>query len=158
MLGWKGLPRIKRGTPPTPENPGHSNEWVFEYSDGSCSVFCGPFNARVLQEYGDALIRYPDSAELLSSYAWALYFNGRYEKALDAIERAIALNPTEPSIRRTYSVFLKRVGRIAESETQSQEAFRLQVSEEREPGTRSAEEAKWSLLRPVTTTVESEDA
>ena len=150
-LRWRGLPRVRRGTPPTPDDPHASNEWRIEFENGDCRILCLPSSFRILREYERAIRDYPDSPGLLWQYACALHEMGRTEDALGVIERALELEPAEPLdllIWRTLVMIFESAGRIKEAESASRKAFQLQLDQERIPGSWASDTAQ-ILLRPV---------
>lgn len=149
MFRWRGLPKVKRGTPPTPADPSGSNVLVLEYRDRSCDAFLGWTSARILREAEAAVVMYPDSAPIRSNFAFELLRNGLQNEAIEQMKGAVEMDSADSLLRSQYALLLKLADCPAESEEQKREAFKLQVEGERHPGTYSAHMAKWCLVRPV---------
>jgi Flp pilus assembly protein TadD len=72
-----------------------------------------------LGHYDRALAGEPDCTEVLSATAIALMHLGRLEEAIATARRVSELDPEDPMVHTSLSMFLQRQGKIEEAEKEA---------------------------------------
>jgi protein O-GlcNAc transferase len=78
-----------------------------------------------IEELGAAATRMPESAVIQNELGIVYGVAGRVDEALKAFERAVSLDPDEPSYALSYGELLYRRGRIEEALTELQKASEI---------------------------------
>lgn len=144
---WRpwGKATVRRGTPPTPEDPAPSNQTIREYPNGISIISTGRPTRKVLAEYEAAIAADPDDAGLHLHYGMSLKHAGRNEQAMSELTSAIRLDPASALAHSFFSDCLKDAGRLEEAIHEQREALRLGLAES-QPGREQLEAiSRWGL-------------
>lgn len=130
MEEFEGKSGVRKGTPPSPEDPYPSSQTVTELPDGGVRIVTtGPIDEQ-LAEYEQSVATWPESAELRLQYGFTLGFANRRTEAREQLETAIRLRPEWYMPHMALGAVLHMAGENEAALAVQQEALHLLSQED----------------------------